>query len=57
MDSGLKDEVRVDYGTERALMLFMQSQLEQFRNDLSKPLYVQSTSKLVDDMITSIGSY
>ena len=44
LDFGIWDELRIDHGTEWALMPFMQNQLAQFRNDTP---YVQSSSKLV----------
>ena len=47
MDYGLWDELRIDHGTEWALMLFSQCQPAQFRNDVSKPPYIQSSSKEV----------
>ena len=47
LDYGMWDQIRVDHGTEWALMLHVQSQLSRYRNDISKPPYVQTSSKKV----------
>ena len=52
MDYGLWDELRIDHGTEWVLLLFLQCQLAQFRNDVSKPPYIQSSSKEVRILYT-----
>ena len=48
IDYGLWDQIRIDHGTEWALMLFCQLQLANFRNNVAKPPYIQSSSKEVN---------
>lgn len=44
---GLWDQIRVDHGREWYLMLFIQQQLAQLRNNVTKPPYIQTSSKKV----------
>ena len=44
---GMWQQLRVDHGTEWALMLFVQNRLSHLRNDPSKAPYLQTPSTQV----------
>ena len=46
-ETGLWNQIRIDHGREWYLMLFAQQHLSSYRNDTSKPPFVQTTSKKV----------
>ena len=50
-DYGLWNQLHVDKGREWYLMLFVQEKLSQYRNDLSKPAFLQTASKQVKLLI------
>ena len=45
---GLWDQIRVDYGTEWALILHVQNLLSEHRNDPTLAPYVQTSSRQVN---------
>ena len=47
MDFGMWDMVRVDHGTEWALVLYIQNLLSNHRNDPSLRPYLQTSSRQV----------
>ena len=49
MEYGLRDTVRVDHGTEWALVLHIQNMLSNFRNDPSRRPYCQTSSRQVKE--------
>lgn len=44
---GIWDTIRVDKGREWFLMLFIQEKLSQYRNDVNRAPYLQTSSKQV----------
>ena len=44
---GLWDQLRVDHGTEWALILYVQNILSGYRNDTSRLPYIQTSSRQV----------
>ena len=47
MDYGLWDQLRIDHGREWYLMIFIQQKLAEFRNNVDKPPFLQTSSKKV----------
>ena len=45
---GLWDQIRVDHGTEWALVLHVQSMLAEYRNDTTRQPYKQTSSRQVN---------
>ena len=54
-EHGLWTQIRVDKGKEWYLMLFIQQKLASFRNDTSKPSFLQTPSKQVCNVMYNVS--
>ena len=56
IDYGLWDQVRVDHGREWSIVLLVQSHLSGYRHNIVRPPYLQTSSKLVSNIIIMHGN-